>query len=179
MKNLNRLLLTAALVLGCMGASAQKFAYINSQRLIESMPERDSAIVKLQNYQKELSDQMELIQVEFNNKLNEYQKIGATASDAVKQLKEKELRDLQTRFSEFQETADQDMQRMQGELMQPVITKAQEAIKKVGKAGGFLAVFDEAAGALVYHDEVAMVNLLPAVLKELGITEKPAATPSK
>lgn len=158
-------------------ANAQKLAYINMQRLIEAMPERDSALVKLQNYEKELGDQLELIQVEYNNKVNDLQKQLPTMTDAVKQLKEKELRDLQNRYMEFQQSAGEEMQRMENQLMQPILTKAQEAIKKAGKAGSFAGVFNETV--LIYHDDVAMTDLLPVVLKDLGIKEKPAAAAAK
>ena len=178
MKQFTRLALVALALILCSSASsfAQKFGYISSQELIMAMPERDSAQVKLEKYSKELQDQLETIQVEFNNKLQDYQKNAATMTDAVKQLKEKELQDLQNRFEEFQQVAQQDMQEMQAKLMTPVIQKANEAIKKVGKTGGFTMVFDTAQGALVYFDEATMTNILPIVKKELGIVDKPAAT---
>ena len=156
---------------------AQKFGYINSQDLINIMPERDTVQNKLNAYSTELSETLEMIQVEFNNKLNDYQKGQATMTATVKQLKEKELQDLQARFEEFQQNAQQEMQKMQQELMSPVIAKATIAIKAVCKAGGYIAVFDISSGALAYHDEKAMTDILPMVKKELKIaeTDKPSA----
>ncbi len=176
MNQLTKLTLIATAMILCCSASsfAQKFGYISSQELIMSMPERDSAQVRLEKYSKELQDQLETIQVEFNTKLQDYQKNAPNLSDAVKQLKEKELGDLQNRFEEFQEVAQRDMQEMQAKLMAPVIKKANEAISKVGKENALAMVFDTAQGALVYFDEAQLTNILPMVKKELGIVDKPA-----
>ena len=107
---------------------------------------------------------METIQVEFNNKYLDYQKNAETLSESAKQLKERELQDLQKRFDDFQQVAEQDAQKMQQQLMGPVITKAQDTI-----------VFDVAAGAMAYYNEATVTNILPLVKKELGIVDKPAA----
>jgi hypothetical protein len=48
-------------------AQSFKFGHINSDELIKSMPEYDSATVKLQKAQKELTNALEIMQVEFNN----------------------------------------------------------------------------------------------------------------
>ena len=178
MRKLSRLTLVAALVLCSTSLFAQKFGYINTQELIAAMPERDSAQVKLQNYTKELGTQLESIQVEFNNKYQEYQKSMATLTESVRQLKEKELQDLQTRYEEFQQMAQQDVQKMQAQLMGPVIEQAENEIKKVSQANGFLVVFDQSSGAMAYFDEATLTNILPLVKKELGIVDKPAAEKS-
>lgn len=175
MKNFTKLTLVAALVLCSSTLFAQKFGYINTQELIGTMPERDSIQIKLEVFSKELGTQLESIQVEFNNKLQSYQKESAGYSETVRQLKEKELEELQGRYREFQETAQQDLQKMQAQLMTPVVARAENAIKKVSKANAFTIVFDEAVGAMAYFDEAVLVNVLPLVKKELGITDAPAA----
>ena len=44
-------------------------------------------------------------------------------------------------------------------------------LDEIYKAGSKTAVFDMAAGSLAYMDEAQMVDLAPAVKKELGIAE--------
>ncbi|MDR2886270.1 MAG: OmpH family outer membrane protein [Rikenellaceae bacterium] len=171
MKNLLRLSLLACLVLAASTASAQKFGIINSQELIALMPELDTVQTKMKAFTDELQAQMETIQVEFNQKYEDYNANLATLSDAVKQLKEKELQDLQNRFESFRQVAQQDIQRKQQELMTPVITRAENAIKKVGKDGGYWLIFDEASGPTVYNNETHVTSVLSTVKKELGIPE--------
>jgi len=170
------LALAAVMLLGSNASFAQKFGYINSQDLLAAMPEKDSVSSKLDAYSKDLQSTLENIQVEFNNKLQDYQKSTDTLSPTLKQLKERELQDLQNRYEEFQQSAQQDMQRKQQELMGPLVDKAQAAIKKVSKAAGLTMVYDTSSGAMVYYDEAAMMDILPLVKKELGIANTPPAT---
>lgn len=170
MKIFVKLSLVAAVLVMCgNAASAQKFGTINVQELIMAMPDRDSAVSKLQKFEEELGNQMETIQVELNTKYLDYQKKQDSMTVAVRQLKEKELEDLQRRMQEFQQVAQQDYQKMQQELMTPVITKAQDAIKRVGKAQGLTFVFDVSSGGVIYQDEATVVDILPLVKKDLGI----------
>lgn len=170
MKRISRLTLATALFVSCcLAASAQQFGYINSQELISIMPERASVETQLTAYSTELQEQLEAIQVEFNNKLNDYQNASSSMSDSVRALKEKELQDLQSRFQEFQSIAQQDLQKKQNELMQPILAKASEVVDKVSKSKNLVATFDLAAGAIIYQDTTAMVNILPMAKAELGI----------
>jgi len=155
---------------------AQKYGFINSQDLIAAMPERDSVALKLDALSKDLSETLDAIQVEFNNKLQDYQKGADQMSPSVKQLKEKELQDLQSRFEESQQMAQQEMQKQQQKLMGPVIDKATAAVQKVSKAAGLIVVYDISSGALAYHDESMMTDILPLVKKELNIKDTAAAT---
>ena len=168
MKNLVKLTLVAALLVVCSStASAQKFGYINPMELISVMPETDSARVQLEKFAKELDSQLETVQVEFNNKLQEYQKAESTMTDAVRQLKEKELTDLQNRIREFQQVAQQDIQKKQAELMEPIEKKANEAIQEVAKAGGYAVILE--TGIMIYFDEAQVKDISAEVKTKLGI----------
>jgi len=160
----------AILFSGNVIAQSAKFGHINGQELIMAMPERDSAEVKLKAYGADLSEQIEQLYVEYNNKTQNYQQKRTTMTDAIREAREKELAELEQRIREFETTAQQDYQRMQGEMMKPIMEKADAAIKKVAKQQGFLYVFDISAGGVVYFSENS-TDLLPMVKKELGITK--------
>jgi len=134
------------------------------------MPERDSAVAKLDKFTKTLQDQVEELQVEFNKKYQDYLQKRSTFTDAIREMKEKELTEMQQRAQEFQQVAEQDYQRYQGEVMKPVIEKADSAIKKVAKANGFTYIFDTSTGVILYFSEQS-VDIGPLVKKELGITK--------
>lgn len=172
MIRITKSIMVAVLFLCAAGVSAQnfKFGHINSQELLAAMPERDSAEAKLKKYAKDLQDQIETLQVEFNKKYQDYLQKKATFTDAIREVKEKELNDLQQRSQEFEQTAQQDYQRMQGELMKPIMEKADGAIKKVAKANGFTYVFDIGSGVVMYFSDQS-IDVLPLVKKELGIVK--------
>ena len=166
-------LMIAALFLCAASISAQtlKFGHINSQELLMSMPERDSSETKLKKVAKDLQEQIETLQVEFNKKYQDYLQKKATFSDAIREMKEKELSDLQQRSQEFEQTAQQDYQKQQADLMKPIVDKANAAIQKVAKANGFIFVFDVSTGAVAYFSDQS-IDVLPLVKKELGIIKK-------
>ena len=177
MKKLLGLTLLAVAMFGISTASAQKMARINLQEVVIAMPEFEEAQKNLELFGRDLQEQMEQIQVEFNNKMADYEKNQATMAASIKQMKQQELQQLQQRYAEFQQIAQQDFQKKEAELLEPVQKKAQEAINKIAKAAGYLAVFETAS--LVYFDEAQLVDIAPLVKKELGIVEKPATAPAK
>lgn len=173
------LLLTICLVMLGFSANAQtpKFGHINTNELVALMPDRDSAIVRLQAYNDELVETMQGMEDEYNAKYTEYTRKQAEWTNATRETKEREIQELIQRLQEFQQTASQEMQQMQQILMNPVIEKAQTAIEKVSKDNGLTYVFDLASGALIYFDQAGSMDLLPLVKKELGIpAEKVAPT---
>jgi outer membrane protein len=177
---MKKIILCAALVAAAVCAKAQhhfKFGHINGQELLTLMPERDSAEAKFLAYYKDLEEQSELMLVEFNNKNNTFQQKAKTWSDAIREAKEKELRDLQQRIQEFQVTAREDLQREQDKMLRPVIEKANNAIKKVGKDNGFTYIFDVGNttlgnAAVAYWNLEQSIDVLELVKKELGIGAK-------
>ncbi len=176
MKKTVRLTLAVVMILGASQLFAQKFGRINTQEIIMAMPETKEMQTNMDAYGKDLQDNLETITVEFNQKLADYQKNYETLSDAVRQLREKELQELRNRSQEFEQIAQQDFQKKQQELLAPIIEKAKNAIDKVSSENGYLAVFDISTGSLAYYNEANLTDIAPLVRKELGITETDATT---
>lgn len=145
-----------------------KFGHVNSQELINSMPEYDSAQVELQNFAKGLQDQLEVMQVEYNKKLQDYQAEMNNLTDLIRQTKEQELMDIQQRMQTFNQNAQKNMQDKQSEVMQPIIEKAQKAIKDVGAENNFTYIYDLAGGTILYFSADSE-DVLPLVKKKLGL----------
>lgn len=182
MKTLLKLTLVAILLVSTSSVSAQKMGYINSQELLYSMPEIDSVQIKAEKFSTELREMLEIMQVEFNNKVADYQKqMAAGMSDAVRELKETELQELRARSVSFEESAKTDIDKEYSSLMQPVIKKLQNAIEKVSKDNSFVVVFDQSAGPIAYFDKSVLVDVSPLIRTYLGIKEpvKTATTATK
>lgn len=174
MKKAIKLTLAVVLMLSASSLFAQKFGRVNTQEIIMAMPETKEMQTTMEAYIKDLQDQMEALNVEFNNKLQDFQKNFNTYSDAIRDMKQKELQGLTSRREEFEQIAQQESQKKQNELLAPIIEKAKNAIDKISLAGGYLAVFDTSTGSLAYYDEAALTDIAPEVKKELGITETAA-----
>lgn len=163
--------LFSIVILTAFTAEAQtlKFGHINSDELIQALPEYDSANVKLENLSKELTNNLELMSVELNNKNEAYLKESKNLTDLVRQTKEQELVDLQRRIQEFQTNAQSQFQNRQVELLQPIYAKVDKAIKDLGKENGFIYIFDIAKGGLVFYDETKSTNVMPLARAKLGL----------
>ncbi|HQB24286.1 MAG TPA: OmpH family outer membrane protein, partial [Bacteroidales bacterium] len=162
-------------VTSTVAAQTLKFGHINSQELIGLMPERDSALVKLQTYTHELEDTIAEMQQEYQTKYNTYQQRQATWSAAVLESKQRELIELQQRLEQFSQGAQQEYQQMQQVLFSPVFQKANEAIEKVAKEQGFAFIFDLSAGGVIYYDANISVDVLPLAKTALGIPAEKVA----
>jgi outer membrane protein len=170
---MKKIVLTFALLAGMtIAATAQqnfKFGHINNLELLQLMPERDSAQLKLENYGKDLQDQIEAMRVEFNNKLQLYQSKQATWTAATLETKQKELQQLSQNIEEYQRSAQEEFSQLQQMLMRPVIEKANAAITKVGKDNGFTYIFDTSAGTIPFFNVEQSIDALPLVKAELKI----------
>lgn len=174
MKKAIKLTLAVALMMSASSLFAQKFGRINTGEIIGAMPEMQEMQDNLEAFGKTLQESIEAINVEYANKLQDYQKNYNTLPEATREMKAKDLQDLLTRREQYQQAAEQDYQKKYNELLTPIIEKAKAAIDKVSAAGGYLAVFDTSSGSLAYFDEAALTDLAPEVKKELGITDTAA-----
>ena len=176
MKKLTLFVLMACLTF-TLSAQNVKFGHINTSELVMLTADADSARVKLQNYQKELMDEMESMQVEYNNKYNTYMQKQATWTQAIKESKEAELQEMIQRIQQFQQTAQQDLSQLEQSLYAPIFEKARNTISKIAKEKGLLFVFEMGANPLVYYNEAQSVDLLPLAKAALGVpAEKVAPT---
>ena len=176
MKKFIKLTLVLVMVLGSTSLFAQKFGRIDSQSILMMMPETKEMQANLETLAKDYRENLELISVEYQQKLQEFQKNYNTYSEATRNIKQKELADLENRARTIEQMAQQDMEKKQQELLTPITEKMRQAIDKVSKAGAFTAVFETAM--LVYFDAAQMVDIAPLVKAELGIKEVAAATPA-
>ena len=168
---MKKIILIAVAAILTLSASAQdlKFAHVNFNELVMLMPESDQARATIDATQKEAEETFQGMYDEFQTKYTQYQQKADTWTAAIKQSKEKELNDIQTRLQEFQQSVQQELAAKQNELMAPIYEKAQNTIKELAKGQALTAVFD--ASSALYFDEATTVDLTPAARKALNIAE--------
>ena len=149
-----------------MVASAQKFGHINTQELFAQMPEVAQVKLKMDTIQNQYETQLASMNEEIQKKVQDYQAQEATMADAIKQIRQQELQEMQQRIQLFYQTAEQDIQKKQQELLAPVHEKMAKAIKAVGERENYTYIFDSAA---MVHIGADAIDATPAVKKELGI----------
>jgi len=161
-----------ALALGlfiCTAAVAQspKLGYISSTELLTLMPEVTKADTDLKAYAKTYEDQLTAMGKEFQSKLADYQSKQKTMTEAMREVTEKELQQLQERMESTQQSAQEKIAKKKEELYRPILERADKAIKDVAVEKGYDYVFDASAGGLLYAKDAD--NILNLVKSKLGI----------
>lgn len=169
MKNMMKWIAVIAFVCSAMGVSAQvKLGHIETQKLIQAMPEMAKARETMEAKQSEIERELTNMQEQFKAKFEEYSKNGKTMSDVIRAAKGQELQELQQRIQSFQQIAMENLEKTQAELMQPIMEKAMNAIKEVGKENGFTYIFDLSQGGILYFADQTE-DVLPLVKRKLGL----------
>ncbi len=175
MKNTLKLAVAGIVITACsFTASAQKIAHVNLDSLISLMPESKAAQQSVQNYAKQLEEQVKAMQAELQTKYAEFQEKSKDLAEVVRASKEKELNDLNTRIQEFQQQAQTDYQKKTAELSKPVYEKAKRAIDAVAKENGYRYALDTSNGMVLYSEPAD--DIIALVIKKLGITNPVAPT---
>ena len=150
-----------------MATFAQKFGHINSQTVIESLPEYIKARAEIEGQAKAYDNDMQAMQKEIQSKAEAYDKSASTMNETKRKETEAELQNLYQKFQQAQQDNNQALQKMQQEKFQPIMTKLQNAIKNVGKAGGYVYIMDITSG-IPYISDTLSKDVTAEVKAELN-----------
>ncbi len=94
-----------------------------------------------------------------------------TLTDLVSQTKEQELTGLSEEINGFSDKCTEpDSGKTGMHFFSLLLTKADKAIKDVGKENGFIYIFDVSQGSsVVYFDETKSTNVMPLAKAKLGL----------
>ena len=174
-KTINTTFLALAIICSVSVNAQQKsnIAHISLDSLLKNMPESDTARKVGQSYYQQLESTIESMQKELQQKYQDYQTNQATYTGIVKQNKESELQDLNTRIQNFQQQAQGSLQKFNDSLTRPIITKAKNAITAVAKEHQYKYVLDTSSGIVLYSEDSD--DIYAFVAEKLGIKPRKAA----
>jgi outer membrane protein len=166
-------------------APAPKFAFINSQLILERAPGRAEAQAQFEKERDGLQATGQKMSDSLQALVNAYQKAQATLTTAQKEQREKEIRDKQVEFDQRFGQMERQMQQRQLELVQPIMNHIRETLERVRNEEGYLFIFDVAAegGSIVAADKnlditdrvVARLKPIPVTVTRTDTTKVPAA----
>lgn len=160
------LLMSLALTAITLTGMAQKFGHINANELLMAMPERETAEKSIEEQATVYEQELRNMQTELQKKYEEYQTKAETWPEAIRKSKEKEIRQMEQGIQEFSQTAQQDLAKLEEDLLTPLIDSARAAIEEVGAENGFTYIFDISTGATLYNGGE---DVMPLVKAKLGI----------
>jgi len=186
-RNLSKLIFMLALVL-LISASGfgqkLKIGYVHSQKVLSDLKEFQDA----QNKLDEINRQWETEGLEMQQRLQQmreqYDAQSLLLSEAKKKEKQQEIEALYLQLQKFQRDkwdpqAGENLKK-QAELIQPILDKINDVIKKIGDDEKFDYIFDTANGGIL-HAGADQPDLTDRVLQELnkGQTVKTDASKGK
>lgn len=149
-------------------AFAQKFGHVDSQDIIQAMPEYTKAKTEIDALQKQYEDDLKSMQDELTKKSQAYEKEQATLPENIKQRREQELQEMYQKIQQSYQDNQQALGRASQEKMQAITTKVVDAIKQVGQAGGYVYIMD-VAGGVPYISTTLSTDVTAEVKAKLGL----------
>lgn len=166
---LKKLFLAAALLFPML-ASAQtlKIGLVDQNEIVAKMPDTAAAQKQLEDVSKKYDEEYNKLQEEMKRLLDDLRAMKEDELPAIKERKEREFTDYQQKLQQFEQQAMADLQKMQADLMNPVIQKVRAAIEAVGKEGGYSLIQDKNPQITIYF-EAPVVDITADVKAKLGI----------
>jgi outer membrane protein len=171
-------ILSLCLTATCLTIHAQqKTGYVNSQQVIQAMPEYkvfSQYIDSIKQADQKVLEHMygayqkmqQQIQTESPNK---------TTQDSVMEGKMEELQDMQQRIQDFEKQCQDDIEQQQQDKFNVVKEKYTKAANELAKAEGYTCVIDLSSDAIIYFNDDAH-EITKLVLKKMGITAMPGGS---
>ena len=129
-------------------ASAQaKFGHVNSQEIIQAMPEFTTAQADIQKLTQQYEADLKSMQDELQKKAEAFEKEESTLPDNIKQRRNQEA---------------------QQEKMQAITSKVLDAIKAVGQEGNYVYIMEMGAG-IPYISTTLSTDVTAQVKAKLGL----------
>ena len=155
-------------ICGLTTANAQaKFGHVNTQEIIQAMPEYQKAQTEIKALQDQYEADLKSMQDELQKKAEAFDKEQATLPDNIKQRRNQELQDMYTKIQQSFQDNQQALQKASGEKMQAIQTKVLDAIKSVGSAGNFTYIVE--MGSLPYISTTLSTDVTAQVKAKLGL----------
>lgn len=169
MKKQHLILSLIIAMLTVLSVNAQKFGYVDTQDLLVQMPAVKEANSNIETFttqlQKKGQDMIQALQVKYQD-LDRKQKQGEIAPLKLEEEAQK-LKQEEASIMQFEQESQQKVMKKREDLLLPLRTQIQTAIKDVATENGFAYIFDLSTGFVLYADKSTDVGAL--VKAKLGL----------
>ncbi len=148
----------AFLVLAAIGGPAAlaqaKIGWVNSQAIMDKLPEAQDAQRQLDNVVTQWQNELAKMQNDWQKKYEEYDKKKLILTDQLRAQSEKELQDLDRKIADFRTNKfgqKGELYTKQNELMKPVQNKIFKVIQDIAKEDNYDYVFDKSGDILLLY----------------------------
>jgi len=168
---MKKLFIAAALAFAVSTLSAQRFAYVDSEFILTSIPEYNTAIEEINEmairWQREIEDQFREVERLFQR----FQAEAPLLSDDMRRRREQEIVDREREIQNLQRRrfgAEGDLFRMRQEKIRPIQDRVFTSIERIARNRNFDFVFDRSDNAIILFANPAR-DISNDVLNDMGI----------
>lgn len=166
---MKRFLFIVAAFLFAVQLNAQRVGFLDTEKILASIPEYNSAKSQLESLEKGYRTKVENEFAAIEKLYNAYQANKGTMSQVVRAQKENEIISKEEAAKNLQESYFGEnglMQKKSQELLSPIKERVQAAIERVAKSGGYMMIVDIASQSGVIYTN-SQYDLSQEVIKVL------------
>lgn len=165
------LFLIAILLLGNMTSQAQRFAYVDTDYILEKLPEYRSAQKKLDQLTKQWKQEIQSRVKEIDKLYNKYKAEKVLLPEDEKQQMEEKIMEKEEALKKYKEQKFGDKGELfqkRKELIKPIQDRVFEAVQQLAKEESLDFIFDK-AGAVTMLYTNAQYDRSDEVLESMGV----------
>jgi outer membrane protein len=166
------ILLSVFLVLTVAYIQAQKFAFVDTQYILDNLPEFTEAQAQLDELSAQWQKEVEAKFAEVDKMYKDYQAQSVLLPEDMKKKKEQEIVDKEKEAKNLQKQKfgkDGDLFKKRQELVKPIQEKVYNAIQEVATSNNYSVIFDK-GGSLTMLYANPKYDVSDEVLDNLGAT---------
>lgn len=156
-------------------AVGQRYGHLNLGQLVAVMPQTKAAEGQLKNYRDSLTAEGEKMAIKFREDYTAFvtEARGGNLTPLQQQERQEALQQQQEGIAAYEQQMQQMLAVRRDQLLAPVIDRADQAIREVAKAEGFVMIFDTSIfNAVLFAADSE--DVMPLVKAKLGISDSPA-----
>lgn len=150
-----------------------KVGYMNTQEVLNQVPERSQVQQELNSFIQSQREQLEQKTAAFQDSVAEYQQNQSDLSTREIEETEQRLTKMQSSMRQFQQSIQQKIQRRRAELLQPLYNRMDKAIAVVAEEKDLDFVLNEATNAgenVIYYSDSEKLDITDEVLRQMNKT---------
>jgi outer membrane protein len=160
--------------LGLGSVHAQKFGYVDSELILNSIPEYKAAKSELDKLSNDWQKEIELKYAEIDKLYKAYQAEQILLTDEMKKKRENEIVNKEAEVKDLQKAkfgVDGELFKKRMELIKPIQDKVYNAVKAVADKNGMAVIFDKNSDITILYSS-PKYDKSQAVLDYLGYSKK-------
>ncbi|UPT68160.1 MAG: OmpH family outer membrane protein [Sphingobacteriales bacterium JAD_PAG50586_3] len=153
-----------------LGLNAQKFAYVDSQYILDNIPDYKSAQAQLDKYSLQWQKEIQAKFDELDKLYKDFQADAILLTEEMRKKREDEILDKEKQAKELQKNRfgkDGDLFKKRQELVKPIQDKVYNALKDFATTKNYAVIFDKSSDLTILYAN-PKYDISDEILDEMG-----------